>query len=421
MASFRLHLKNPQNETSPVILSISDRSKRLKYSPSISVTSKYWDQEKQRLKHQRKEAAMINPKLKNLVVAAQEIYRKLTAEDKPFPLSEVRNRLDNEIKGELIEEPLSLFDFAEKHIQAMPKRINPKTASFISPNTVKIHKQLLARLREYKEETGGKVEFNKIDLNFYYRFIDWVYSKADENGEPKYSLNTVGKYINTLKTWLNIATAEGLNTNMEFLKDEFKRPQERSVEIYLNNKELEKLRKLDLFKEAHLDRVRDLFLISCYCGLRYSDFSRLTRDHIVGNTIRIRSQKTGGIVETPISKPVRDIINKYGGGFPKSTSNTQFNSAIKDVGELAGIDDHIIIHRTRGGKREELRRFKFEMMKSHTGRRSFATNMYEAGVAVVDIMNITGHKSESEFFKYVRIGKGESVNRVMESIDKALL
>jgi hypothetical protein len=93
--------------------------------------------------------------------------------------------------------------------------------------------------------------------------------------DQKLAVNTIGRMIRALKTLLNEATEYGYNTNMDFRKKKFKGASEEVDKIYLNLKELEILQNIDLSKKPSYERVRDLFLIGCYTGLRFSDFIQI--------------------------------------------------------------------------------------------------------------------------------------------------
>ena len=114
--------------------------------------------------------------------------------------------------------------------------------------------------------------------------------------QKQLSHNTIGNHIQILKTLLNEATDRGLNERLDFRSRKFKRPYEEVEGIYLKKSELEKLHKLDLSHKPNLERVRDLFLIGCHTGLRYSDFSQILPSNItsnkVGKFLTVRTLKT---------------------------------------------------------------------------------------------------------------------------------
>ena len=133
-----------------------------------------------------------------------------------------------------------------------------------------------------------------------------------------------------------------------------------------------------------------------------------------GNTIRIRTQKTGELVVIPLHWMIRDILDKYEGALPKPVSNQKMNEYLKEIGELAKINTISNTSITKGGLRVDKASKKFELITVHTARRSFATNMFLAEVQTISIMKITGHKTEKSFMKYIRISQEDNAIKLAD-------
>ena len=156
-------------------------------------------------------------------------------------------------------------------------------------------------------------------------------------------------------------------------------------------------------KNLRLDRVRDIFLIGCFTGLRFSDFSKLTRDSIKSNYIEIIPLKTKGVSPNPIAIPLLDvapnIFKKYsnlvGAILPRVPSNQKMNEYLKEIGELAKINTLVKNPRYNEDNPGEEKPTvpKYSLITTHTARRSFATNAYlmEGKLKTLDIMRVTGH------------------------------
>ena len=86
------------------------------------------------------------------------------------------------------------------------------------------------------------------------------------------------------------------------------------------------------------------------------------------------------------------------------------NLYLKVIGKKAGIDNMMEIIRTKAGKRTKKLVPKYELIRTHTCRKSFATNAFRQGLSTLSIMKITGHKTETQFFKYVRITEQENAS-----------
>ena len=135
--------------------------------------------------------------------------------------------------------------------------------------------------------------------------------------------------------------------------------------------------------------------------------------------ITIRQQKTDNPVKIPIHPVFRRIWDSYGGQLPLVISNQKFNDHIKTVCQRAGITETVLKSITRGGKRQTTAYEKWQLVSSHTARRSFATNLYRQGFPSIGIMSITGHKTETAFLKYIKVGKEEHAEMLLRHWQKS--
>ncbi len=159
--------------------------------------------------------------------------------------------------------------------------------------------------------------------------------------------------------------------------------------------------------------MRDRFIIGAFTGLRVSDFGRLSEANIGSETIRIKTAKTGAVVVIPIHPYVRGIIQN---GFDASVqvSDQKMNKHLKELAKMAGIDEEVTINKNVGGVNEQRIYKKYELVCTHTARRSFATNAYKSGVPTIAIMKITGHTKESTFLRYIKVSAEENAEMLME-------
>ncbi|WP_303182189.1 tyrosine-type recombinase/integrase [uncultured Butyricimonas sp.] len=154
--------------------------------------------------------------------------------------------------------------------------------------------------------------------------------------------------------------------------------------------------------------VRDYFIIGCMTALRYSDYSRLTKDNFFEGKISIRTKKTKAPVVVPVHKFVREIMEKYNWELPKAKSIQYFNKVIKEICKKVGFTELIPYERRKGLYFTTTMRPKYELISSHTARRSAATNMFLSGIPTLRIMKITAHRSEQIFYKYIKISNEEN-------------
>ncbi len=310
--------------------------------------------------------------------------------------------------------PVTLFSFIQDFIDNAPRRINPKTNKPVSYKMIREYHASFGYLKEYADSIGKEIDFDDIDLEFYDDFKTFLENYRSKTIKKGLALNTIGKKIQTLKIFLNEATARGINKNLKYQSTRFIAVTEESENIYLTVDEIEEIYHLDLSDKPKLDRVRDLFMVGCWTGLRYSDWNKVKPENIEDGFIRLKQQKTGQPVVIPLHPTVRAILEKYEGNLPHPISNQKFNEYLKQVAKLAKFKEAITKQITRGGKTETVIRSKWEMITTHTARRSFATNMYKMGIPSITIMAITGHRTETAFLKYIKVTPQEHAERMRD-------
>jgi integrase len=271
----------------------------------------------------------------------------------------------------------------------------------------RILNQTLRVLREFVESTKYRVDFDTIDMNFYDKFVLYLNNK-------KYAINTKAKHISNIKYFMNEAFQRRLHTNIDYKTRKFKAPKERIENIYLTDSEIEAFYNFDFSLNPRLDKARDLFLIGCYTGLRFSDFTQITSSNINENILRIKTKKTGKFVTIPLRPEMVAILNKYNGNSPKAISNQKLNEYLKEIAKTVGLTESVLKYKSKGSMTVQETKLKYELVCTHTARRSFATNCYIAGIPTKSIMLITGHTTESEFFNYIKIGGEENANNLLK-------
>ena len=194
---------------------------------------------------------------------------------------------------------------------------------------------------------------------------------------------------------------------------------ERSDSIYLNDSEIDDLLKIKTFKSPTHELVRDYALIGFKTGLRFSDFSRIKPEHINNGMIQITQKKVMERVTVPIHPIVADIFKKYPKGLPKCISNQHFNEYLKEICEPVPSLQKVFEKKITRENEVVIEKFKkWQLVQSHTCRRSFATNEYRRGTPVITIMAITGHKSEKTFLNYIKMDGAEHAELMQQGWNK---
>lgn len=293
----------------------------------------------------------------------------------------------------------TLFQFVDRFIAEAPNRKDKQTGRSHKETNIQQYKAGIKHLKAFAE-TRGKQDFTFEEINqtFYRHFVEFLQAKS-------FTQNSIGKQIKVLKVILGEALREGINTHNEF--ENFHVYTEEVDTIYLNEIELQKIKDADLSKIPHLDRVRDWFLLLAWTGSRFSDLGKIVQTDIKDGFISFRQQKTNTKVTIPLHPIVLDILKKYDFNLPKEISNQRFNEYIKEVCRIAEINSTETTTRTIGGQLVTEKFEKWEQVSSHTGRRSFCTNMYKRGLPTLMIMSISGHKTEKSFLKYIKVKQAE--------------
>lgn len=306
-----------------------------------------------------------------------------------------------------LQDNTTLFRYIQHFINNSTTRINHKTGNPVSYKMRREYDVTYRYLREYAR-VYKEPDFIDIDLEFYQQFVDFLRKKG-------LATNTIGKKIQTLKIFLNTATDQGINNFQKYKSRNFTAISEESDNIYLTKQELKKLYEFDFTSNPKLERVRDMFIVACWTGLRYSDLQQITSDKIKGEYIELKQKKTGGKVVIPIHPTVMEIINKYKGILPKAISNQKYNDYLKEAAKKVGLNEIFVKYKSYNGMKHEKKYAKYELISSHTARRSFCTNAYKDNIPTLAIMAISGHKTEQAFLKYIKADGQEHAEKVLNA------
>ena len=413
---YRLKEVNAKAETSIILDYSFGRNNRLKFATGYKVDPKNWDKSNQRiravstLKNREK---VNNDLLKYASDFAVQVSNLSEVEKQNRKV--LKSLLENIIRDtEKVDKPItSFFEFADEFIKGKENQAKNISAVKLSPITVRSYKQTVNRLKEFNKKVKYNLDFDTIDLKFYYTFIQYL-----ENN--KYSINTIGKHIKNLITILNRATEDGVNLNFTYRHREFKAVSEETISIYLTESEISALFSADLSKTKDWELARDIFLIGYYTGQRVSDYNGITKDQIKSfkgrDVFEFKQKKTSKKVYVPIHPRIKSIMKeRYGGKLPRKLNDPDINEYIKEAGRIAKIDDQITVKRTIGGKKVVETVPKYSLIVSHTARRSFCTNAYLSKMPTMDIMAISGHSTEREFYKYIKVTPQERAIKIAES------
>jgi len=289
------------------------------------------------------------------------------------------------VESEIPQKLVDYFDYYALH-----KKTSIQKSTFTK---LHVNKHLLERFQKW-----ARTEFLIKDVN-----ADFKLKFEQFCEKENYAPNTIARAIKFIKTICYHAASHGLETHYQLKSITAKTI--RVDKIFLIPEEIEQISQKE-FEQDYLDNARDWLIISCETGQRVSDFmrfeSKMIRHEGKVPLIEFTQVKTGKIMAIPLSKRVRAILEKRAGEFPRKITDQRYNEYIKEVCKLSGLTRKIPGSRIdKETKRKESGVFpKYELVTSHIGRRSFATNNY-GYIPTSLLINVTGHTTEGMFLEYI--------------------
>ena len=291
--------------------------------------------------------------------------------------------------------PKDLVRFIEYYVEQRSREVKP--ASIKKFNVVK-HK-----LQRLEKHIGRSIFISEINEDFKKLFVSYCRSE-------NYSQNTMQRELNIIKMFCKYAKYKGLGVHVEY--ENLKLSKEKTENIYLSFEEIDQIEAAKIDK-PYLINTRDWLMISCFTGQRISDFMRFNKEMIriedSKTLLEFDQQKTGKTMTIPLHSKVMLILEKYNGDFPKRISDQKYNDYLKEVCKIAKLHQKVKgkkqINISKDPLERKVRRVegmypKYELVTSHIGRRSFATNHY-GKIPTSYLIYVTGHSSEEMFLNYI--------------------
>ncbi len=387
--NFYLKDKKSDGKT-PILLSFSYNGNRLKYSTGISIHPKSWSNKSGKIYSGVSGSVGMNAILKKMEFELSNIYHKIIHDDDNIPAPDFfKEYLNNKFKNTTQTDSKTFFEYFDEFVESKYKT----GAEIRKYNSLRNH------LKNIEKKLKIKLSYNTFSRKFHQTFIDFFVEIGQTNQTIK------DKHLKAIKTFLNWSVFNEYTPTNNFSGIKFPYQVSESYEIALNEKDIKNLYNLDLSEKIRLQNVRDVFLLECYTGVRFSDLKKITADNIKGNELHIYTEKTReNNVVIPLRPEALEIINKYhlkGLEIPIKT-NQKTNEYIKEIGKLAGMDDTVSWVVLSGRNKTVYKEKRYNKLKTHTGRRTFITTNIERGLTPLQIMSITTHKTYSEFQKYYK-------------------
>ena len=400
-------------ENVPIRMRVNFASKRIEFTTGYRIDAAKWDADKQRVKNGcsnklKQSASEINASLLEYYTEIQSIFKRFEVEDvmpTPEQIKEAFNALHKPVSEEPKPKkealPCDFFQVFDDFVEDCGRQNNWTDSTFEKFAAVKNH---LTYFRE-----GLTFEFfDERGLNDYVGYLRDV--KEMRN-------TTIGKQLSFLKWFLRWAYKKGVHQNNAY--DSYK-PKLKSTQkkiIFLTWDELNRLREFKIpFNKQALERVRDVFLFQCFTGLRYSDVFNLRRSDIKGDHIEVTTVKTSDSLIIELNNHSKAILDKYKDvAFEDDKvlpviTNQKMNDYLKELAELAGIDEPIRQTYYKGNERIDEVTPKYALLGTHAGRRTFICNALALGIPPQVVMKWTGHSDYKAMKPYIDIADDIKAN-----------
>ncbi len=381
-----------------------DGKKKTVRIPTLTkVPVKSWSAKSQSIiRNKVKDYYKLNQSLGEQKDLVNEIIADLLSKGK-FELVEIKN----EYKRRTSPIVHDFFQILDDFIELREKKM--------THNGVKDFKTLRSHLINFEKERKSKIILSEINNTFFEKFEVYLYSvkieykkEDDEIIYRNLADSTIIKNLQTLKTFLNAQNDKGMPINKSFKRYKIKsKPQTELITLEADEYKL----LLKPINNERLEKVRQLFILQCSTGLRYSDAIRIKKSHIRNNTIYMNAQKTRQKLQIPLNTNSKEILELCDYDTSNITiSNQKYNDYIKELCELVGIDSEIMKISYRGNKEVQELMKKYDHMSSHHGRRFFITQNLINGIRPEIIMSMTGHTDFRSFKKYIAVTETNRIN-----------
>lgn len=399
-------------ENVPIRMRVIFNSKRIEFTTGYRIDVAKWDADKQRVKNGctnklRQSAADINAALLGLYSLVQEIFKEFEVRDVMPTMEDIKTAFNNrlhpqeEIAGEPAREEKSFWQIYKEFVLECGKQNNWTDSTYEKFAAVKNH------ILNFRPEPSF-ADFDDTGLTEY---VDYLQKECDMRN------STIGKQLGFLKWYLRWALKKGYHQNIAFETFKPKLKSTKKKVIFLTMEELNKLREYNIPPtKQYLERVRDVLLFCCFSGLRHSDVHNLRKSDIKTNHIEVTTVKTADDLVIELNNHSKAILEKYKDvPFENDMalpviSNQKMNEYIKELGELAEINEPVRETYYKGNRRIDEVLPKYALLSTHVGRRTFICNALALGIPAEVVMKWTGHSDYKAMKPYIDIADDIKAN-----------
>ena len=384
-----------KNGKAPLFCRMTYLENRKQFSTGLFVKPKYWDNSSQSFKPPNEKNMFLNNEISLIKSKINQAFLLLQVNKEFFDVEDIYLQY----RGENIKANATILEVFKKHNDKVEKLIGKE---YVLPTLWKFKqaRQLLKDFIKFKFKKND-YQFKDLNLNFIqdYEF----YLKTEKN----LAQSSTYKAIQRFRKIIKIGISEGNLDKDPFIMYKCKRPKTKIV--FLTVDELEELENYN-FSQSRLEQVKDMFVFCCYTGLAFNEMDSLLKSHLVvgfdgKNWIQMNRKKTDMKISIPLPPKANEILSKNLSFskdervFPK-ISNQKFNSYLKEIAEIVGIE---------------------KRLTHHIGRKTFATTVLLYNDVPMEIVSeLLGHSSikitQGHYAKVVQKKVSEHVQRLSEKL-----
>lgn len=398
----------PVIENVPIRMRVIFASHRIEFTTGYRIDAAKWDADKQRVKNGctnklKQSASDINTDLLRYYTIMQEVFKEYEVKDiMPTP-QEIKDSFNNKVNPteEAQEKQKGFWEIFNEFVSECGKQNNWTDSTYEKFAAVKNH------IKEFSAEPTF-VYFDEEGMNNY---VDFLRKTKDMRN------STIGKQLGFLKWFIRWAFKKGYHQNIAFETFKPKLKNTPKKVIFLTWDELNKLKACNIPQnKQYLERVRDVFLFCCFTGLRYSDVYNLRTSDVKADHIEITTVKTADSLVIELNNHSKAILEKYkdvhfeGNKVLPVISNQKMNDYLKELGELAEINEPIRETYYKGNQRIDEVTPKYALLGTHAGRRTFICNALALGIPAQVVMKWTGHSDYKAMKPYIDIADDIKAN-----------
>ena len=393
----------PIVENVPIRMRVIYASQRIEFTTGYRIDVAKWDADKQRVKNGctnklKQSASEINADLLKYYAEMQNVFKEFEVQETMPTTQQLKDafnlRMKDSSEEQQEEAQISFWEVFDEFVKECGNQNNWTASTYEKFAAVRNH------IKEFKEDVTFEY-FNEFGLNEYVNFLR---DKKDMRN------STIGKQMGFLKWFLRWSFKKGHHQNIAY--DAFKPKLKTTPKkvIFLTWDELNKLKDYHIpHDKQYLERVRDVFLFCCFTSLRYSDVRNLKRSDIKPDHIEVTTVKTADSLIIELNDHSKAILEKYKDVHFENhmalpvISNQKMNDYLKELGELAEINEPVRETYYKGNERIDEVTPKYALLSTHAGRKTFICNALALGIPAPVVMKWTGHSDYKAMKPYIDI------------------